>query len=535
MAAQFESVDHSSRRLWWLFLLLAFEVVANSIGWLPSSLGFDHFAFCDQGANLTVQYLTSRGMTPAIDFGYAYGLIPLAVGKLWFGWFGATPFAYQALMAACGILIALGLAQIAVRLKFGAIGTALLAIALTFIIQASYPSLSQATEQILMTFAIAQQAAGRRSGALALTTAAALAKPSMAYVYGFILTLLIALDLLRSRGSLRQWIRAFAPAAVIGILLAIMLGLVYGPAALLNTVFPVEGMRNYRALNFGFFTGSGQGFWNLGNMPLLAYLLEVSGFWMASTAVLLIAAPFAALKWFRAWRADLPTLELHRAEIVVTCAVLHVVFVTLLFGNEWSWFYYAYVLVVAVATISEIWPMGRRTGVALCALGLISCAGRVWSMYHHWTIDTRYVSTDGLWASREQIAEWNKALSLVQGRNAVVLDINGALELMMPGFAPPTTLYLLPGLMQPVEVDRKLAQLNEAQVVLVPYGILSGCRGVPDNPAIKDALNSLNTEWKGRYYEVFRRRSKPADRPTLTAPVSGPANPVAAGVPTPGD
>jgi hypothetical protein len=535
MAARIEAGDYSSRRVRCLFFLFTIEVIAYSLGWLPRSLGFDRFAFCDQGANLTAQYLISHGLTPAVDFGYAYGLIPLALGKIWFGCFGATPFAYQGLMVVCGILMALGLAQVAVRLELGVIGMALLAIALMFMIQASYPSLSQATEQVLLTFAIAQQAAGRRSGALALATAAVLAKPSMAYVYGFILALLIVLQLLRSGGSFRQWIRAFAAAALVGILLAAVLGIEYGPAALLNTVFPVEGMRNYKALDFGFFRGSGRGFWDLGNMPFLAYLLEVSGFWMAATLVLLIGAPFAALKCYRSWFAETPSLQLRRAEIVVTCAVIHVVFVTLLFGNEWSWLYYAYFLVLGVATVSEIWPMGRRAGFALCALGVIACSAQAWSMYHHWTIDSRYASTGGLWASPGQAAEWSKALSLVQGRNAVVLDINGAVELMVPGFAPPTTLYLLPGLMQPAEVDRKLAQLNGAEVVLVPYGILSACRGVPDNFAIKEALNAFRIEWRGKYYEVFRKGSEPVVRPAPVAPASAPANAVPAGPPPPDD
>jgi hypothetical protein len=531
--ARFKSANYSSSRAWWLFLLLAFEVVAYSIGWLPTSLSFDQFAFCDQGANLTVQYLTAHGMTPAVDFGYAYGLIPLAFGKIWFGAVGATPIAYQALMVLCGILMALGLAQIAVRLEFGAIGTALLTIALILIIQASYPSLAQAIEQVLMTFAIAQQAAGRRRSALALAAAAALAKPSMAYIYGLILTLLIALDLLRSRGSLRQWIRAFIPAALVGILLAILLGIAYGPAALLKTAFPVEGMTNYRAMHFGFFKGSGRYFWDIGDMPFVAYLLEVSGFWFASTIVLLIAAPFAALRWFRAWREDDPSLRFRRAEIVITCTTIHVAFVAFLFGNQWSWFYYAYVLVVGVATVSEIWPLGSRAGVALCALGLVACSVRVWSMYHHWTSDNRYVSTDGMWASNEQIAEWNKVLSLVHGRDAVVLDINGALELMIPGFAAPTTLYLLPGLMQPSEVDRKISQLNEADIALVPYGIISGCRGVPDNPAIKNALNSFQNEWKGEYYEVLRKRSQLTNGPGLNETETNPLSPGSDGSRTP--
>lgn len=48
------------------------------------------FAFNDGGANLTVQYLMSRGLVPSVDFGYHYGLLPLLMGKLWFWLFGLS-------------------------------------------------------------------------------------------------------------------------------------------------------------------------------------------------------------------------------------------------------------------------------------------------------------------------------------------------------------------------------------------------------------------------------------------------------------
>lgn len=496
-----------STRIWWLFSLFSIEVIANTLGWLPSSLEFNRFALCDPGANLTVQYLISHGLRPTIDFGYAYGLLPLALGKVWFTLFGATPFAFQSLIVACGIAIAFALALIATRLEFRGLGIALLAIALIFIVQAMYPSLSQAIEQVLLTFAVAQHAAGRRSSALAVDTAAILAKPSMGYLYGFVLTALILVSLVRSRATLSEWIRAFVPAMAVGIALAAVLGVAYGPLALVRTLFPVEGMKNYQSMHYGFFSGVGSGFWDLGGRPFLLYLLQVTAFWLVATAALLTAAPVAARIIYKGWRNREVSLQTRRAEILVTCAVLHLAFITLLFGNQWSWIYYAYLLVIGVSAMAEMWPNGRRAGIALCALGLVTVTARVWSMYHHWATAQRYASTAGLWATQAQAAEWDKVLRISHGRSSVILDITGAAELMVPGFAPPTTLYLLPGLMQPSEVDRKLAQLEVAGVVMVPYGIVSACRGVPDNPRLRNALSDFHVEWKGKYYEVFSRNS----------------------------
>lgn len=490
-----------------LCLVFSAEVIVYWIGWLPLDLSLDNFGFGDQGANLTVQFLVSHGLRPAIDFGYAYGLLPLFVGKLWFGLFGTTPFAYQTLILLCDILMAAGIAAVVTRLRIGAIGIALLVIALGLIIQASYPSLAEATEQVLLTLALAEQAHGKPRTALAFATAATFAKPSMAYFYGLILTVLIAVDLLRSKMPLRGWIRAFIPAAVTGLTLALVLGYQYGPSSLLKTLFPIEGFRNYQALGFGFFGGSGRGFWDIGNIPWLAYFLEMTAFWTAATLFLISVAPFAAARWIRDLGRDELSLQFRQSELIVTCAVLHVLFITVLFGNQWSWFYYAYLLVLGSAIAVGLSPIGRRAGIVLCALGLVVWAYRTWSVNRHWTTDRRYAATGQVWTSPAEMAEWNKALNLVHDKSTVVLDINGAVELMVPGFAPPTSLYLLPGLMRPSEVNRKLNQLDKATLVLVPIGIHSPCKGVPNNPLLRSALNAFEPEWKGEYFEVFRRKT----------------------------
>src|SRR5271169_1107444 len=89
-----------------LFLLFAIEIVAIDFLRLPEIMAFDSYAFCDNGANLTLQYLASHGLIPTIDFGYHYGLLPILLGKIWFSIAGRTPFAYQALMVVCDLVIA---------------------------------------------------------------------------------------------------------------------------------------------------------------------------------------------------------------------------------------------------------------------------------------------------------------------------------------------------------------------------------------------------------------------------------------------
>src|SRR5208283_1456450 len=133
-----------------IFLLFAIEILAIDFLKLPDIMAFDHYAFCDAGANLTLQYVTSHGLRPTIDFGYNYGLLPILVGRIWFGIAGITPISLQVLMTVCDLVIAWAIAKIVSRIRFGAVGLALIAITLGFAVQASYPSLAQAVEAVLL-------------------------------------------------------------------------------------------------------------------------------------------------------------------------------------------------------------------------------------------------------------------------------------------------------------------------------------------------------------------------------------------------
>ena len=123
-------------------------------------MAFDNYAFCDSGANLTLQYLVSHGLKPTVDFGYHYGLLPILVGRTWFTATGQTPIAYQALMIACDLVMVAAIARIATVLRFGATSLALTAVTLGFAVQGSYPSLAQAIEAVLLSCALAGQRAG---------------------------------------------------------------------------------------------------------------------------------------------------------------------------------------------------------------------------------------------------------------------------------------------------------------------------------------------------------------------------------------
>ena len=191
-----------------LLLLFSVETLAINLARLPESMRFDRFAFCDQGANLTLQYLIARGLRPALDFGYHYGLLPALVGRIWFAFFGSTPWAYQIAMVVADLLCVWAIAKILCQLKVGAVGLLLVIITLGYALQASYINFAHAIEAVLLTHALAEQTRGSRANALALVSAAVFAKASMGYVYGLLLIVLIARDLSRGGFSGRALFKA---------------------------------------------------------------------------------------------------------------------------------------------------------------------------------------------------------------------------------------------------------------------------------------------------------------------------------------
>ncbi len=490
-----------------IFILFAIEILAIDFLKLPDIMAFDRYAFCDTGANLTLQYLVSHGLRPTIDFGYHYGLLPIPIGRIWFTLIGRTPIAYQALMVACDLVIVSAIARIASILRFSATSLALTAITLGFAVQASYPSLAQALEAALLSCALAEQSAGKHSRALVFASAAAFMKPSMGYVYSGLLIALACRNL-RGESVVTRATRVIAPAAVTSIVIAAILMASYGPAALIHTLLPLGGAAAYRELHFGFFTGKGREFWDPGGLPWGFYLLDASGFWIAGT-LFLICSGVAAI-FYLATRAGDGEIEAHRNEIIATCAVLHVAFITLFFGNRWSWIYYAYFLTVGVAAAAGASAFQRRVTIGLCVMGIMAWTDVAFWERRWWQTRERDAVTAGLWASPDERAEWQRVLDTVHSQRAVILDTKGAIELIVPEFEEPVSSYLDPGWMVPADVKRKVEQISEAQMVVVPANIeFVTCRGIPAAPEFETALRSFEPRTRGKFFDVYQRLISP--------------------------
>jgi hypothetical protein len=486
------------RSSWPLALVLMAEVVAVAAFSSPNER-FSRFAYNDSGADLAIRALTARGLRPTVDFGYIYGLLPLLVDRAWFAAFGASPTASRALAVACGLATAWGMARFATAVRAGAAGVALIVLAMPDVLQTSTIVLVHALEPALLVHALAFQARGRRSAALALATAGLFVKPSMPYLYGLVLVVAVVLT---ERG--RAW-RSLVPAALTGLGLAAVLAAVYGVGPLLRTVTPGSGLEVYRANRYGFFRGAGRAFWDLPGAGLRDYLRYEVGSWLAGTAVLAVGGLAAALRIAR--RAGS-----RNDEVVLTCAVLHVGFVTCFFGNRVSWVYYYAVLVLGLAALAA---RGKRHAAVVAGLAVLVLVGskvKVETAARLWRADAPSSSTLGLWAAPGERAEWETVRALLRGHGpAVLLARVDGLGALLPGeFARPEVAYLVPGHPVAAEVRRKADQIASAETIVRVRPRGDPSRGGYERwPEIAAALDGCETVFSGDGFEVARRVRPP--------------------------
>jgi hypothetical protein len=379
---------------------------------------------------------------------------------------------------------------------------ALVAAALPDLLQSSTIVLVHALEPALLVHALAFQARRRRGVALALVTADLFVKPAMAYLYGLLLVTAVALD----RACPARRPRVLAPALATGMLLAAVLGAVYGFAPLVRTLVPGAGLEVYRLNHYGFFRGAGRAFWDLPGGTLRDYLRYEVGAWLAGSVVLVVGGLDALWRLARGRgdRAD---------EVVATCAMLHAGFVTLFFGNRVSWAYYYVVLVAGLAAMARrgaSWRDWRTLAVGLvAALTLLGGKVKLETTARLWRTDTPTSSTFGLWASPAERDEWLTVLDLGLRHRpcALLARIEGASALAPAVFLRPETAYLVPGHPVPAEVTRKARQLALAETVVRVRPRGDPARGGYERwPQIAEELRAFETVWEGEFFEVARRK-----------------------------
>lgn len=492
-----------TRRYLALTALFIAAALAVSVARVPTVLSWRSNAFQDSGANLTVEYLTQIGDRPGIDNGYIYGLLCLWFGRLWCGLFGLTPYASFGAWVLANVLIGWGMARFAYHARVGLTGTALMLVEL---MPAKDQTFVYILEPVFLVHALAEQARGRRSVALALVTACAFVKPSMASVFGLILlTSIFAAPAAAGRPrTLVDRFRELIPATAVGASLLALFAAIYGIPVLVRSLVPVHAAAIYRANHFGFFFGIGRQFWYSPNVRPGFYLGSPRGFWLLGSIVLIAGA----IGGFFA-RSDRGR---RNREVAATCAILHGVFTCLFFAHQFSYDYYYYLLVLGLASLAPRSRAAAGIVIALTAMGLVGNQGHVSGNVHAWRERVRSEATYGLFAEPEDEREWAEARALTRGRRVALLAQSDGAALFTPGLEPPAVYYMAPTEMTPIEIGRKSEQLRSADFVIEVH---MGDGGWPSEsyPEFRPPLDGLRPVVSGKFYRVFARPGPSPGRP----------------------
>ena len=515
--AELSATEHQPFRLRTLTALFIAESVALAVLQLPLNLDFDAFALMDQGANLTVQKLLDRGLIPTIDFGYQYGLLPLLIGRTWFALLGRTPEAYAAAMLIFDLVIAWGLARCAYVLRAGPVGIALLLFTMLWTTLGSYINLAHACEATLICHALAEHASGRRPWALTLLTVCLFTKPVMAYLYGFLLVLLIA-----RHGGLRGLVRSVGLPTLIGALLVIILAAWFGSGPVIQSLLPQNGARSYKLSNYGFFFGVGRKFWLPEGVTPRHYVFSPAGHYLVGSAVLAAAA--AASVW-RLVRERATENDLN-SEVIACCGIMHLIFVTSFYGARMSWTYYYYILIIGLVAVAA---RSRHLTVVIAMLAVAALAGDKdignWIKIQ-WQNNTATADTFGLWADYTDREEWRKVKEIIRHKHGSFLtNQGGCLEIFVPELGESEDFFLNPGYPTPSELRRKLHQLGNAEILLTCQ-TGTGKYFLDHWPEFREALEHFELAWAGKLFRVYRRvvpsTSPPAEsKADVALPIPG--------------
>jgi hypothetical protein len=359
----------------------------------------------------------------------------------------------------------------------------------------------------------------------------------MGYFYGLILICTIIFDLFKRHSfSARALVSALAPAAVVGITLSSVLMLCFGGLAFERTIFPIAGARAYAIYHFGFF-GRGALFWRPKNSGFGYYLESVAGFWLLGTAYLLAGSCYAVVHYIQGLEIDETNPA---AEIVLCCALLHLVAILVLWGNEFSYVYYCYVLVLGLLAASRfgpLWRAGVMMLVLLIPFGKIGLkmireltpeetsyrttqqsVGRqhnvdsgvpvVTHTYSLWSSYRPDPVTAGLWASRPEREEWSKVLAIVRGHHTALLMTDGCADLLFPEFEKPVGLHLDMGLPLQRELSAKAEQIRNSSMIVIPSGELPLLQMWPNIGRVVSA--NFKPIFQGECFTIFGKGSKGA-------------------------
>ncbi len=460
---------------------------------LPLQLAFQAIAFGDPGLELVAEHENILGRIPDRDFGWIYGLLPLLVGKLWYAVAGVSPESFFAVSLVCQATFLFGVAQVARVAQFGVLARTMLLVSCPFWLPRGGMTLVHEIEPVLLVWALAFQLAGQPRWALCLTACCVFVKPSMAVVFS---TLLVGQILFLPTTIARSRTRELLPAGCCVVGAAALLAWIFGADALVASLYPAQAAEIYRENNFGFFR-AGRSFWLPEPLEARYYLTRsVAGTWLILTAWVTVAAALAL--------ASCKRFPSERRAAIVSLTAMHLAFIFLFFGNEHSYTYYFYLLVLAggLARVGRWQPI--LLVITLWFLGLVIRQAAVARV--HWAERHPDGVTFGLWATNDVRTEWAEVLARTSSGKTAILSASEGVTLLTDHFGPPGLSFADVGWNTREQLDAKRNDLRSAAFLVVPLEFQTRFHDRERSP-LREELRAFVPVWTGRHFGVFQQPS----------------------------
>lgn len=427
-----------------LFVVLALLCLVYHVATLPNHYNEVHYYYGDTGSSLMAAELMDRGATPWLDFNYYYGFGTLWVNRAWYGVVGYTAWSNHLLNMLCRLFLAWGTADLMLSMGWHRskplLGLVLLSSPYLFCFL--WFTTAHTMESALVILSLSLALKRRYTGALFLATLALLFKPALAYFVGLFLILLMFIrsDAVGWRQRTWEVARQMLPSLI---LLLVYSGYVcgaWGWQVYLHTLLPLSAMQGYQEVSHGFFT-QGSLFWlpPFSDLPQLIkhYLLTPAGLWVAGTLYLLHQTSLAIVRGLSTRTATLQQICL------VLCGLLHVIFILVLFGNEWSWLYEPYLLVFGIAAaLSQRGHISRYFLPVLMVLTACSLVPTVTNSTQNWKKKQSFPDRHGLFMATEYHQELEQIEQLAKEQVLLFVTKQGAPAVLLGVRGVPTWSYL---------------------------------------------------------------------------------------------
>jgi len=146
---------------------------------------------------------------------------------------------------------------------------------------------------------------------------------------------------------------------------------------------------------------------------------------------------------------------------------------------------------------------------ALAAMALLGNLSHFAQIGDQWRTASPSLVTAGMWASPEEVQEWEQVQRAVSdnraGKRALVLSAMGCAPLLSARLEPPFANHFTPGELMPDQLARLMRQIDLAQriVVVISPGFGNMLVWWPD---IQHALDRHTLIWRGKSFAVYGPR-----------------------------